>query len=108
MSQLLVQHLVEGQCTRLGARVICHLTQRHEARHTGHCDYMAVVVFDHVWQELPDSPEMRHSVNFEGQADLSLGLIKNRAIVSHTSVVDNDGGFALVGADLVRDCFDGG
>lgn len=71
--------------------------------HAGNGDYVAMVLLDHGWHELPHCQEVREGVDFKGPADGALGLVKNGHGVADGSVVDKDCGVAMDLADLSTD-----
>lgn len=62
---------------------------------------MAVVLLDHVREELSDSHEVRDRVDLEGLPDLVLGFLEDGPVMAYTGVVDEDRGFSVCLTDLV-------
>lgn len=81
---------MESHGTRLTPGVTRHFTQCDKTRHTGHRDYMSVIILDHVGQEFLDGPEMRERVHLVGQADGLFRDIDDGSIGAGSGIVDED------------------
>jgi hypothetical protein len=92
--------LVEGHGGGLGSCVVDHGGRGDVACQTGDGDDHAVVVGDHVWQELLGEVVVREGVDLEGQVDVELCGFEDRLAAHDTRVVDQHGGVAHGGADL--------
>ena len=106
--QLLAQSLVKGERTGLRAAVIDNLTLRDETGHTSDGDDVTVVLLYHAGQELAHRKEVRDRIDLKGLADLGLGLVENRAVITHAGVVYQHCGIAVRRPNLVGDGSDAG
>lgn len=99
---------VEGDGSGFGGRIVDHGGGGEPACQTGDCDDHAVVVLDHVGQELLSEVVVCERVDFEGQVDVLLSAVEDCAAARDTGVVDEHGGVAERGADLRGGGSDGG
>lgn len=100
MLQLRGQALVESDGARLGAVIVDYGGDSHVGGHTSYSDNVAVVPLDHGGHELLHHQEVGEGVDLEGPADGSLGLVEDGHGVANSGVVDQNGGLAMVLADL--------
>lgn len=64
---------------------------------------MAMVVLDHIWQELLECKRLSQKVDIHGSFDLLGRRIQDRFAVDDGCVVDQDCGFPDILADLLGD-----
>lgn len=102
MLQLGRHALMESNCACFCAGVVNQGGHRHVGCHTGHGDYMSVVLLDHSGQELLHCQEVGEGVHLEGLANFILGFVKDGKGVTNAGIVDKDGGFAVCLAELCR------
>lgn len=102
------ESLVEGDGGGFGRGVVDHARGGQPACETGDGDDHAMVVLDHMWEELLGEVVVGEGVDLEGQVDVLLGAVEDCAAARDTRVVDEDGGVAERGADLSGGGFDRG
>jgi hypothetical protein len=100
--ELSSETFVEGKSRGFGRRIIHHSRCGGVARQGGEGDDHAVVVLNHVRQELLGEVVVRKGIDLEGKADVLLGRLQDRLSSCDARIVDEDRGVAEFGADLGR------
>lgn len=105
--QLGGEALVEGEGGGLGRRVVDHGGRCEVAGERGDGDDHAVVLLDHVGEELLGEEVVAQRVHVEGKADVVLGRVEDGLAAGAASVVDEHRGVAEGGAHGGRGLDDG-
>lgn len=98
--QLGGEAFVEGDGGGFGRGVVDHGGRDEVACQTGDGNDHAVVVLDHVREELMGEVVVGEGVDLEGQVDVFLGAVEDGAAARDAGIVDEDGWVAERGADF--------